>query len=263
MSAVRALGVAVAAFCVLVVTYVVMVRTAEGQHLDQAALDHLGRSSVTRDTISTLLEVVTVGAIALVLAGCVLVAAVRRRWPLAAGAVVLFAGAIVTTELLKKTVLTRPDLGHGHLNSLPSGHTTVVASLVLAGLLVVPRGGRWVVALIGATALAVTGVGTVVAGWHRPSDVAAALAVSLGWGAVVLAGLTLWRRSEPTRPPSARPLTLLAGLAVAAALFVALGVRPQHSDTDLFVHVVIMGGLGVLSAAVVGLYCRMIDVRLL
>lgn len=262
MSALRAVGVAVFAGCALVATYVVMVKTARGQAVDQAALDHLGRSAVTRDTVSTLLAVVTVGAIALVLAGCVLVAAVRRRWSHAAAAVVLVAGAVISTELLKTTVLTRPELGHGHLNSLPSGHTTVVASLVLAGLLVVPHGGRWLVALVGATAVAVTGVGTVVAGWHRPSDVAAALAVALAWGALVLAGLTLRHGPEPTRRPSARPLTLVAALAVAAALFVALGVRPAHSGTDLFVHVVIMGGLGILSATVVGLFCWMVDARL-
>ena len=91
----------------------------------------------------------------------------------------------VTTQLLKHAVLTRPDFGLGTLNSLPSGHTTVVASAVGASLLVAPRLWRPVIAVLGGFATTLTGASTIVAGWHRPSDVIAALAVSLIWTAGV------------------------------------------------------------------------------
>ena len=94
---------------------------------------------------------------------------------------------ISTTQILKDTILDRPDLGLGTLNSLPSGHTTVVASAVGAALLVAPGALRPLVALAGGFATTLTGASTIVAGWHRPADVMAALAVSLIWTAVVAA----------------------------------------------------------------------------
>ncbi len=261
LSGARALGVAIAAVGVLAAVYALFVRSRRGQHLDQVALDHLGHSLDTSRSVATLLDTVTLGGLALMLAACVGIALVRRRWALAFGAVVLVAGSIATTEALKRQLLTRPSLGYGELNSLPSGHTTVVAALVLAGLLVVPRGGRWLVALAGSVGVSVTGVGTVIAGWHRPSDVVAALAVTLAWGSGVLAVLAITHGTEPRATPRARPTALVAGLAVAAGLFFALGVRPDGSATDLLIHLVTMCGLAAASAAVVGLFTWMVDTR--
>jgi len=261
VSAVRSLGVALVAGLVVLTVYAVFVRNAEGQRLDQVALDHLGRSVGSRRTISTILDAVTIGGMALALACCVLVALARRRWALAVGAVVLVAGSNLTTEFLKHDLLTRPSLGYGDLNSLPSGHTTVAASMAMAALLVVPSGGRWLVAVTGSVGVAVTGVGTVVAGWHRPSDVVAGLAVALVWGAAMLAVLALGHSTEPATSPSGRTLAIVAGLPVAAAVFLALGVRPDGSTTDLLVHVVIMGGVATVAAGVLALYTRMVDAR--
>jgi membrane-associated phospholipid phosphatase len=260
-SAARAFAVAAGAALAMAVCYLACVRTREGQRLDQAALDRVGSSDGAGLTVASLLANLTVGAMTFVLVSCVVVALVRRRWALAWAAAVLVGGALGSTELLKHEVLDRPDFGYGVTNTLPSGHTTVVASLVLAGLLVVPRGGRWAVGLAGSVGIAVTGVGTVVAGWHRPSDVAAGIAVTLAWGCGVLGVLALVHGTQPAVRPSVRPLALFGGLALAAALFLAVGVRPDGDASDLVAHVVTMCGLAVIGAAVVGLYGWMVDTR--
>ncbi len=126
LSALRAFAVAFASGVAVVGIYLVFVRTTEGQRVDQSALNHLGWSTQARDTVSTVLDVITIGGMALVLAACVLIALARRRWGLAVGAVVLVGLANALTQVLKHQILTRPELGYGTTNSLPSGHTTVV-----------------------------------------------------------------------------------------------------------------------------------------
>ena len=261
MSALRAFAVAAASAVVLVSIYLVFVRTTEGQRVDQSALDHLGWSTRSRETVSTVLDIITIGGMALVLAACVLVALARRRWSLAVGAVVLVGLANLATQVLKHQVLTRPDLGFGTTNSLPSGHTTVVASITMAALLVVPRGARWLVAVAGSVSVAVTGVGTVVAGWHRPADVLAALFVTLAVAAGVLGVLTIGRGTDPGAPPAARTLAVVAALPVAAAVFLALGVRPDGTTKDLVLHILVMGALATVTAGVLAFYTRMVDTR--
>ena len=137
-----------------------------------------------RDTKLALLSglgYVSIGAIVIVAIACGAVALLRGKARLAIGAAIIIGGADVTTQVLKHSFLDRPDFGLGVLNSLPSGHTTVVASAVGAALLVAPGGVRPLVAAAGGFATTLTGASTIVAGWHRPADVVAALAVSLVW----------------------------------------------------------------------------------
>lgn len=77
-----------------------------------------------------------------------------------------------------------PDANYG--NSLPSGHTTVAASVAAAALIVAPRSARPVVALIGGLYAATMGVATMSLGWHRPSDAVAAFAVVAAWTLLLL-----------------------------------------------------------------------------
>lgn len=261
MSAVRAFAVGIAATLALVGLYLVFVRTAEGQRVDQSALNHLGWSTAARDSVSTILDVITIGGMALVLASCVTIALARRRWTLAVGAVVLVGVSNIATQVLKHQILTRPDFGYADLNSFPSGHTTVAASMAMAALLVVPRTFRWLVAVVGSVSVGVTGVGTVVAGWHRPSDVLAALCVTLAVGSVVVAVLTIGRGTDPGAPPPARTLAVVAALPVAAAVFMALGVRPDGTTKDLVLHVLVMGVLATITAMVLAFYARLVDTR--
>jgi membrane-associated phospholipid phosphatase len=258
----RALGVALAGTVALAAIYLVFVQSADGQRLDQVALDHLAARYSSRQAVADWLRDVTVGLVAVVLIACLFVAVVRRRVALGLVAVAIVAGANVSTQLLKHEIFTRPHLGHGWTNSLPSGHATVVTSLALAALLVAPRAWRGVVSVGSSVAVAVAGVGTVVAGWHRPSDVVAAYAVCVVWGSVGLAVVSLRPEfAAAAEAPRAHPFALFTGLALAAGAFLEVGVRPDDRSHDLVVHVVVMCGIALAGAIVVGIFTRMADAR--
>lgn len=122
---------------------------------------------------------------------CVILAVValaRRRGDLFVRAAIVVAGANATTQILKRVVIERPDydVGFGP-NALPSGHTTLAASVVIAAVIVVPAVARPYVAVVGGAWAAAMAASTVVSGWHRPGDTLAALFVSVGWAAAVAA----------------------------------------------------------------------------
>lgn len=196
----------------LAVTYYVFVLTVGGQRVDETAFygSNLGRTRLW-SLAHSVLEVVSVGFVVAVLVATVAIALVRRRWLLTLQVAVVLAGANLCTQVLKKFLLARPDLGiSGELgipavNTLPSGHTTVAAAATIAVVLVVPRRLRAGVALLGALYVALTGVSTLVGGWHRPSDVVAGLLVTL---AVAGLAIALIPEVEPMwRSPSAATRT--------------------------------------------------------
>jgi membrane-associated phospholipid phosphatase len=205
-----ALGLVVAVCCALATFAVhrVFVGTQSGQAVDQAPLEWAATLPVAvAEAAQTLLSLFTVPVVAMACLVPVVLAAVRRtRWH-ALAALVLVAGANTTTQVLKDHVFERPDLlALGAPNSLPSGHTTVVASVALGLALIAPSGLRRPVAVSGLAGSVLVGLATVVAGWHRLSDVAAALLVSLSWAGLVLALLVLRPRPEAgvTTPVPAR-----------------------------------------------------------
>jgi membrane-associated phospholipid phosphatase len=262
-AALRACGVALAAALAVAGVYAALVLTRTGQRLDQAALDHLADGTGSRLTVASWLRGISVGGTIAILAGCVVVAVIRRHYLAALLAVALVAGANLTTQVLKHVVLERPHFGFETVNTLPSGHATVVTSLVLAALLIAPRSWRGLVSLVGAIAVVVAGVGTVVANWHRPSDVIAALLVCLAWGAAALAVISLLRPMpvDAVRPRT-RSVSLVIALTVAAGLFLEIGVRPNGTGRDLATHAIIMCGLAIAGAIVVGAFARMVDTRM-
>jgi membrane-associated phospholipid phosphatase len=258
----RAVLVAVAGMVALVAVYVVFVRSAGGQRLDQIGLDHLTARFSSRQAVANRLRDITVGLVAAVLLGCLTVAVVRRRLGLGLIAVAIVVGANLSTQVLKHLIFSRPHLGHGWTNSLPSGHTTVVTSLALAALLVTPRAWRGVVSVGASVAVAAAGVGTVVAGWHRPSDVIAGYAVCLVWGSLGLAVVSLLPTfAAAPANPRAHPFALFTGLVLSAAAFIEVGVRPDDRSHDLVVHVVVMCGIALAGAGVIGIFARMTDAR--
>src|SRR3712207_3203489 len=123
------LGVAQAAALWLV--FRSFVGTVSGQTIDTIALtgaltgDPDGRAAV-EGRINTILNTVSAASLAGATAFVGFVALVRRRVALAVGALLLIAGANLTTQLLKYG-LVRPDFGidpdrAAVGNSLPSGH---------------------------------------------------------------------------------------------------------------------------------------------
>jgi membrane-associated phospholipid phosphatase len=174
----------------LLMTWRLFVASRAGQLLDTLALagNSIGQAQ-TRDVVDTVLNTISVLSLAIATIVVGFIALMRRRFALAVGAVLLIAGSNVTTQLLKHG-LARPDLGVDEQrldNSLPSGHTTVVASVAAALVLVLPPAQRGAGAIIGSGLAALAGIATLSAGWHRPSDAVAALLVVGVWAN--LAGL--------------------------------------------------------------------------
>lgn len=242
-TALPAAAVAIAATATLVVLVRVALQSSQGQDWDDSAMNTVVAGRDTQLAILSLLGYVSIGAIVIVAVGCGTVALLRgkARLALAAGAVI--AGANLTTQVLKHSILDRPDFGLGVLNSLPSGHTTVVASSVGAALLVAPGGVRPLVAAAGGFATTLTGASTVVAGWHRPADVVAALAVSLAWtGAVALV------IHGPRHPLGSTIVSSLLGCAGGLAFLVAIGVRPAYGWVGFTQASLVLGAVSAVTA---------------
>ena len=238
--------------------YTVFVRTTVGQRVDQSALVRVdGRPQATMQLAATLNEL-TIGVAVAVLTCCVLIALARRRFAYALAAVALVGGANVTTQLAKQ-LLPRPELGYGDVNSLPSGHTTVTMSLAVALLLVLPSVSRGLVVLVGSLGTTVVGVGMVVTGWHRPSDVVVAFAVCAAWAGLVGALLLL---TSPSAAPPRRGhrVTAVLGAVVAVALAYAFGVRPDGTWPDLVVHGATVAGIGLVAALALSITARVLPV---
>lgn len=222
----RGLAAAVALLGVagFALTWQVLVLSPDGQRLDGAAVDGAAYGQGTLWQLAdTVLDVVSDGFVVLALAAVVLVAVLRRRWGLALQAAVVIGGSNITTQFLKHVLLERPDYGitTGTANSLPSGHTTVAASVAMAVLLVVPRRGRPAVAVLGAAYTAATGIATLVGQWHRPSDVVAALLVVLTWTGLVCVftpGRELDRRARSAQTATVVATVVLGGTALIAGV---------------------------------------------
>ncbi|MEU7803169.1 phosphatase PAP2 family protein [Micromonospora arborensis] len=172
----------------------VAVHTELGQWVDTVALtgNRIGQDTID-GPVNRILNAMSVVSLLAATAMIGFIALIRGRIALAITATLLIAGANLSTQLLKHG-LSRPDYGLDPDrvavgNSLPSGHTTVAASVAVALVLVLPARVRAVTAFLAAGYAAVAGVATLSAGWHRPSDAVAAYLVVGVWAA--MAGLVL------------------------------------------------------------------------
>lgn len=252
------------------------VATAAGQRVDGLAFAGAQHGQHRLWTLAEpLLDVVSVSFVVLGILAAMTICLVRRRWVLAAQVAVLIAGSNATTQVLKYWVYDRPELlpGWTGANALPSGHTTVAASVAVALLIAVPRSWRPVVAVLGAAWAAATGISTLVGQWHRPSDVVAAMLVVTAWGAAVCAlgsGSTL---DVPARGPgdglAARASYATAGLLAlvgAVAGFVAgvalvdlgTGVRNVPFEGDVTAYA---GGVAGVVAVTAFVFAALLLVR--
>jgi membrane-associated phospholipid phosphatase len=264
--------VAVLALWAVWATWDTFVASPLGQRADQLALEGAARGQNTLwELAEPVLGVVSNSFIGLGLAAAVILALARGRWWLAVQVAILVGGANLTTQVLKHAVLDRPallDVPRADINTLPSGHTTVAASIAVGLLIAVPRRWRPVVAVAGAAYTAATGVSTLIGQWHRPSDVAAAILVVLAWGAAVCALSSPSSLDAPQDGPqpgtSGAAALLLLGAAGTGALAVgALGtVRgdgwglPLGGDLTAY-----MGGMLGVVAVTLGAFALLLLVR--
>jgi hypothetical protein len=165
----------------------------------------------------------------------------------------LIIGANVTTQVLQR-VIDRPEIGvdperAAAGNSLPSGHTTVAASVAVALVLVLPARVRGVGAVLGALLTALAGTATLSAGWHRPSDAVAALLIVGAWACAAGLFILVARRppEEDADPPPNR-LAVAALLVAAVVLLAGAGVALRLTDQVLSMPVAELGRRRLLAA---------------
>ncbi|WP_217920998.1 phosphatase PAP2 family protein [Miltoncostaea oceani] len=232
--AARFAGLVAAASAGVAVLLLVAVRTATGQGWDDAGrADPGGTGSAADAATQRLLDTISVSSLALLGVAIMLVAVLRDRPWLAAGAGAVVAGANITTQVMKRAI-DRPDLAVDGIGpgagAFPSGHVTVASSLALALVLVAPPALRWPAALVGGAYAAGVGVAVLVLGWHRPSEVVGAYLVAVAWTALVAAVVVAARgpRELAASPGRRARAGAAAAVLLAVAFVVVAGVAAQR-----------------------------------
>ncbi len=191
-----------------VLVYLLTVRTTPGRQFGDASLrGALVTNSAVVDAVDAVLGVVSVATLLGGRAAIALIALVRLRRAPGLAAVGLLVAANTSTWLLKTHLLTRPALGLREIapathNSLPSGHTTAVFSVVVALLVVVPARARRPIAITGGAAAVVMALATMSAGWHRAGDSIAAFLVVGAWAGIAGIATVLADDTAPARVPA-------------------------------------------------------------
>lgn len=264
------LVVAAVAAASVAACYVVFVRTRWGQEVDDLAFE--GRRAVsvqaTRRT-DRMLHAVTESSLFLLGGAIVLIALAQRRLRAAVVAGACMSLAVVTTEILKLHLLTRPYFGgvQGIMhNSYPSGHATIGMVLSLGLVMVAAPSWRRPATLLAALVATAFGTAVLASGWHRPSDSLGAAGVALAWFAAGHAVL-LW--VDVTRPsprgaaddrdaPLSRPLLIAAAGAVVAYVAYAavrsIGDEGLHTVRYVAPYVLACVAIDVVGVAVVFLF---------
>jgi membrane-associated phospholipid phosphatase len=207
------------------VIYVAAVLTHRGQAVENRALSGAGYGTNSRE----LLGLVTIPNIAIALLVTVAIALARRNVRAALRVVTVVGASNVLAQLLKYTVLTRPDLADSAAaNTFPSGHTVAWASVAIGFLLVLPAVARPVVAFAGAALVSIVAFQLLAYGWHRASDVIGGLLLVLA-----LAALAVLVIPDIPRPAAARGASGMITFGLLAAGF-ALGVLALGALTALF-----------------------------
>ncbi|HEY9411635.1 MAG TPA: phosphatase PAP2 family protein [Jiangellaceae bacterium] len=234
------------------------VDTALGQLLDNTAYrgSSIGRSTLW-EAAEPVLDLIDIPFVVVVLAAAATIAVLRRRWLLAVQVAVLVGGANITTQLLKHGVFDRPTLTDAvgsAGNSLPSGHTTVAASVAAALVLVVPRRARALVAVLAAGYAALTGVSTMIGGWHRPSDVIAAFAVVVAWAGLTTIITAVGSPERVTSPAAGRASTAVTAtfMLLAAGIAGVLAAGAYERTRDALAETVWIDSRTDLATAYVG-----------
>lgn len=189
----------VASLVVLVISYLLAVRTERGQALENAALR--GADQVRDEEFAAANQAlgdITVYSLAAAIVLIGVVGLARRRLDLAVAGVSIIVVGQVLTQGLKRFALPRPDLVHASegftQNSFPSGHTTIAMTVLFAVFIVVPYRWRGLAAFVVLTWAVGIGAYTTTAKWHRFSDTLGADAVALLCGC--LASWWLLRRGS-------------------------------------------------------------------
>lgn len=259
-------GLSMATLAALLIAALVAVflHTARGQRVEEIVMRAMATNPRTDRVLLSGLELVSVGAVAVALLAVLLLGSVRRRLDTGVAGAILIVGANVTTQVLKYGLIERKDYGWADENTLPSGHVTVITSILVALLIVLPA--RWRPALVPVVAFLATcaGVGTIIVNWHRPSDVTAAYAVVVGWTGLVLAGFAGAGRLRERVPGGIGRASGYAGWAAFAVYLVGVGilmagVAPTYSRRDMLIAALALVAVALVCALAVAVAAYAVD----
>ena len=217
---------AVVAVVGLLLTWVVLVGTAEGQRLENAALRGAEfRSELEQQAAIDRLSQVSVTVFGLAILVCFIVGQLRKRGWLATVVVLSMAAGVASAELLK-AVLARPALVDGPVwilrNSFPSGSAAVATAVGLGLYLVAPDRLRWLALTIGTAVAGIISEAVQTSGWHRLSDTIGATFIAI---AALFAGLWVLARAGYVQRSDRGRIDprVLGGLWLAAAVVLTFG----------------------------------------
>lgn len=208
----------------LIAAIVFFITTPTGQQLDETSFQEFSYQFMlyTQQT-SSLLDMIPAAAGAIAAVGILFVLIWKHRFVPALVGLGMAIGANITTQLLKNYFIVKPNLGlqEAAINSAPSGHTTFAAAAGLAVFLASPKRFRPTVALFSMVFTVAAGYATVVNGWHRPSDVVAAILVTGLWSILGLIILRFMRSEELDMSDTQRSGLILVPLLTITGFFVA------------------------------------------
>lgn len=168
--------------------YEYFVRTESGQFLDNVmrlTADHFENPLPPLNPDNRWIAVIIIAPPAVIFAAIVLSGQKYLAGLIAIGTVI---AANISTQVLKYGILDRPDLvgnpTYWTSNSLPSGHTTIAASVAVAVFLVASPRARPALGALGAFWSGGWGAFLFIEAWHRPSDMIAAYLVVAAWGLI-------------------------------------------------------------------------------
>lgn len=207
----------------LIAAIVFFITTPAGQQLDETSFQEFSYQFMlyTQQT-SNLLDMIPAAAGVIAAVGILFVMIWKHRFVPALVGLGMAIGANITTQLLKNYFIVKPNLGlqEAAINSAPSGHTTFAAAAGLALFLASPKRFRPTVALFSMVFTVAAGYSTVVNGWHRPSDVVAAILVTGLWGILGLIILRFMRSEELDMSDTQRSGLILVPLLTITGFFV-------------------------------------------
>jgi len=181
-----------------VLLYLVFVRTPIGQRWDDRAyLGSLVASLESRQRITSILHEIRISTLVLMVILLLVIGLLRRRFATAVITAVAFGGAVLSAEVLKR-VLHRPDLApdmnslinESNIDTFPSGHATIATAFALGLLIVSSLRARLWIATFGMLWAAGISTASLIAGWHRPSDLIGGIALATAWLAAATAFTT-------------------------------------------------------------------------
>lgn len=234
---VRRFSVALFAVLLFVAGYLIFVGTRAGQATDTLAMFALSElNGVFAPWDQVLLREWYLFILVPLVAAAVIVALVRRRFALGTRMLVMVVAATVTTQVLKHFLLSRPALGITYYmtNSFPSGHTTTAGAAAVALVMVAADRWREVATYLSALVLWLVALAVIVARWHRPSDVFAAICVVAVFS-LLLSPLELGGERGQRALRRGRIVTFLAAIMVLVGIMmVAYGYFQLGAGTAYF-----------------------------